>query len=310
MPVSVFRRYTPPTCTLELQGTRSPLSNWSDRPIVKNIQFSLSIDGPQRHTTQKVTIRGDQVQLNDLHQAVSAYVQQTLTLSVDQFQFHFLGASTPAPTPTPTPWHDATRTGIAPPSAPQIQAPALRDRQPRATLYLSPQGLLQHQLHLGPFVRHNTPSVVVLTTTELFDLANALDAYYGELDSIPELNFSKHRLTPAPWLKAAAVAVFAVGVGTSMVRFIQLPTAQETGIQSQASRPSASVEETDSDRLSTQVRLPNIPAATEALSEEEDGDRPNNQAGEDQTDEGQTNEGQANEGQANDPRAESQNPAL
>ncbi|NET52622.1 MAG: DUF4335 domain-containing protein [Merismopedia sp. SIO2A8] len=59
MAVSVFRRYTPPTCTLELKGERSPLSVWSDRPIVKHIRFTLSIDGPHRQENERVSLQGN-----------------------------------------------------------------------------------------------------------------------------------------------------------------------------------------------------------------------------------------------------------
>ncbi|NEQ96601.1 MAG: DUF4335 domain-containing protein [Cyanothece sp. SIO2G6] len=282
MPVSVFRRYTPPTCTLELQGTRSPLSIWSDRPIVKEVQFNLSIDGPHRHTEQKVTIRGDRFQLDDLHRAVSAYVQHTLTLSVDQFQSHLLGSP---PSNSSQQGNTSSRSLQASSISHANQTVSRIDGRHNKSLHLSPQGLLQHQLHLGPLAGHNIPAVIVLTTTELFDLANALDTYHGELDSIPELNPGQHRRTPAPWLKVAAVAVLAVGVGTSVVRFSQTPETAESVLQSQADDSIAPAEEQAADRLPTRVELPDIPAATEALPETlpealpeegEGGDRPNN----------------------------------
>lgn len=291
MSVSVFRRYTPPTCTLELQGTRSPLSVWSDRAMVKDIQFNLRIDGPHRHSQQKVAIQGDRLQLDDLYQAVSTYVQQTLTLSVEQFQASFLQASAPAPTVLPSHRSATPQTVASPSSLPRSMA-ALPNPAQGTTLHLAPLGLLQHQLHLGPFARNNTPDVIVLTTTELFDLANALDTYHGEIDSIPELNPGKYRRTPAPWLKVAAAAVLAIGVGTSVVRLSQSPGSAGNLLQSQADAPASVAERSDSDRLPTRVQLSDIPSATEALPAPRGGDRRNNRA---------------NAGQGNNRQAEQRN---
>lgn len=44
---TILRRYTPPTCRLELIAKSSPLSRWAGQPVLKNLRFRLSFDDPR-----------------------------------------------------------------------------------------------------------------------------------------------------------------------------------------------------------------------------------------------------------------------
>ncbi|MEB3357185.1 MAG: DUF4335 domain-containing protein [Synechococcales bacterium] len=78
MAVSAIRRYTPPTCTLEILAKQSVLSRWTDRTVFKDVRFHLSFDGPQRPHESRVTVRGDRDQLEGLCDLVEQYVQQVV----------------------------------------------------------------------------------------------------------------------------------------------------------------------------------------------------------------------------------------
>ena len=61
--------------TLEVTAHPSPLSQWSDRPVVRQLRFNLWVEQPQR---QRLAT-GDQHQLVTLSDAVETYVQNHLT---------------------------------------------------------------------------------------------------------------------------------------------------------------------------------------------------------------------------------------
>ena len=283
MPVAVFRRYTPPTCTLELRGARSPLSVWSDRPIVKQVQFILSIDGPQRPEEHRITLKGGRTQLDHLHGVINDYVQQTLGLSAQQFQSTllqpFVSKQGPSSLSASTASVDSMGQALATPGRIHDIGWARTSSQ---TLSITPKGRLKHELHLGKLAPHPSSPSVVLSTTELFDLAHALDSYHGEVDSIPELN-PVQRQGVHPWMKGAAVAVLAIGVTASVMNVLQLPTPNgsvETAMEESADRVDDSLvgrldNSTDqqwtqpSDPNAATIELDDIPSATRALPSEE-----------------------------------------
>ncbi|MEM9216469.1 MAG: DUF4335 domain-containing protein [Cyanobacteria bacterium P01_F01_bin.150] len=295
MPVAVFRRYTPSTCTLELRGERSPLSAWSDRPIVKQVQFVLSIDGPQRPQERRVTLKGGRTQLDHLRAVIDTYVQHTLGLSAQQFQTTLLQTSpqqtsssplSPSATASPLPSAvSATSTGRSLATPGRIHDMGWA-RSPSPDIRVTSKGRLKHELQLGKLAPHPSISSVILSTTELFDLAHALDAYHSEVDSIPELNPGQ-RNGVQPWMKGAAVAVFAVGVTASVVSVLNQATL-ETAMQdsavvenaiepdfeqqlSQSLEPGASSSIALEDLPSTDEALPLGSEASDALSAESDG---------------------------------------
>lgn len=282
MAVAVFRRYTPPTCTLELRGERSPLSVWSDRPIVKQVQFILSIDGPQRPVEQRITIKGGRTQLDHLHTVVNSYVQQTLNLSASQFQTRLLhppnansrslsevGEQSPnavntAFEPTPT----AGQGLAAPGRIRDMRWSRSRSSSLQPSMALIPKGLLKHELQLGELAPHSADASTILNTTELFDLVHALESYKEEVDSIPELNPAQDR-SVMPWMKGAAVAVLAVGVTATLVNVLELtPKASFESADSQLSNQAT---EQELAQQPTTLELPPVasgapPSADSSLS--------------------------------------------
>lgn len=201
MPTSVLRRYTPPTCTLEIVATGSALSRWTDRTVLKNLRFQLSFDDPKLPPEQQVTITGDRTQLEALHGAVESYVQALLAQN-----------DVPLAPVAPTALHDPDGAALS-----------------TADISLQSQGLLAHYLHLGALAATESDPTVRLTALQLFDLANALDAYHAEALSLPTLGRSGWLTSPPGWAKVAAGLILAVGVSVPLVRFVMdvsRPTAQ------------------------------------------------------------------------------------
>jgi Domain of unknown function (DUF4335) len=194
MSSSVLRRYTPPTCTLEVAAIGSALSRWTDRAVLKNLRFELSFDDPTKNSEQQVTIRGDRNQLEALWEAVSGYVQNLLMQ------------------PGGLPLEPIDRLGA---EAPDSISP-LHD----AGIKLESQGWLAHELHLGNLANAES-AIVPLTTLQLFDLANALDEYHAEALTLPSLGRSRWiKGVPNRWVQTAAAAVLLIGVSVPVVKFI------------------------------------------------------------------------------------------
>ena len=75
MSYSVLRRYTPPTCALEILAKNSPLSRWAGQTVLKDVRFNLSLDDPKLPPEQWISLRGDRAQLEALQETVQRYVQ-------------------------------------------------------------------------------------------------------------------------------------------------------------------------------------------------------------------------------------------
>lgn len=71
------QRYESGDYTLEVTAHPSPLSQWSDRPVVRRLRFNLWVERPER---QRLAT-GDQRQLTTLSHTVETYVHENLTQS-------------------------------------------------------------------------------------------------------------------------------------------------------------------------------------------------------------------------------------
>lgn len=213
----VFRRYTPPTCTLKLIGSHSPLSQWTGKPVVKNLRFELHLDDPRLPEDQQVTLKGDRHQLDALHNAVDTYVQTILTQSSS-----YLNASLLAPTLSPD---------LAPktlPPAPEPIPSADSSISEGEGIYLQPQGLIAHSLFLGTLANSDVNPVIPLSALQLFDLATALDEYAQDLLALPDLQHSSSRKgfpaflqgSPAESLRIAASVLLALGLTTGGLKLL------------------------------------------------------------------------------------------
>lgn len=211
---SILRRYTPPTCTLEILAKNSPLSRWVGQPVLKHLRFQLSLDDPKLPKEEWVVLRGDRVQLEALHEVVSAYVQHFLEQSYDLDTMHRLHSQ-------------VSNTSVAEGAIAVLPTPA--QNQPRSiaalppnAISLQPNGLLTHTLVLGSLATLATADKVSLSALQLFDLANALDEYASELLALPDVQRSR-QLAPSSlrWGQLAAMGLLVVGLSASVAKIIE-----------------------------------------------------------------------------------------
>jgi hypothetical protein len=186
---STIHRFTPPTCTLEITGKKLPLSRWLSSDVLKKFQFHLRFDDPRQTTFKQITIQGDRQDLLKLQTAINHYVQMQLKSS---FQ--------------------AKNIQIAPKSA------ATRENMP----YLTPQGLMYHELFFGSLTHDSDRHSIRLGTVQLFDLVTALEAYQTKMLALSDSKQSRSLAKVIPfWGKIAAVAFTAIGIITVLKPQIQ-----------------------------------------------------------------------------------------
>ncbi len=195
---SLIRRYTPPTCTLEILGESSPLSRWAGRPVLKQVRFRLSLDDPRLPKDEHLVVEGDRDQLETLQTVVEAYVQDCLNRAEDGLDLGMGYAIASA----------SGRSLTADTSVATAPVTATSD------ISLHPNGALSHQLCLGSL----TPTQIQLSTLQLFDLASALDTYADEALALPDLpraTWWQHN-----WGRIAALVVLGLGVATSGIKLL------------------------------------------------------------------------------------------
>ena len=180
---NVIRRFTPPTCTLEIWGKNSPLSRWANKKLVKDIRFKLSFDDPKNLDTEPITIKGDRDKLEQLYKTVLDYTGNFLERSFNPKSLSLV-----------------TNEGVN-----------KGDR-----LYLTSQGLLNHRLNLGSLAKDNT-AIIDLSATQLYDLVSALEEYKTEMVAIAKLEAEQGKKS-RPWLPlGASVAGILLAVGVVAV---------------------------------------------------------------------------------------------
>lgn len=206
------RRFTPPTCTLEIEPTGSALSPWQKRKALKNIQFQLSFDDPRLNESEQFTIQGDRTQLEQLYQAVTNYLQNFL----QQTSSEQLVASTPdGKTQEPT--------------------------QP----YLQPQGLVAHELFLGSLENSKSGKKINLSTTQLFDLVTALEDYQSEVAITANPNSTQRKKLPV-WTTIVASLLVLAGLATISFNLYNRSSRLQTASnepESATNEPTAEIEE-------------------------------------------------------------------
>lgn len=227
----VLRRYTPPTCTLEITAKTSPLSFWAGQAVLKSLRFELRLDDPRLPEEKHITLRGDRTQLELLHEVVSDYVQDFLMLSPTEERESI---PTPPPethSPRPpqpiildesyNPYAIDTKGANSPVSTSPFPVPSPTETPHPSTLttishapYLQPNGLLGHDLFLGSLSNGPSGAVVHLSILQLFDLATALDEYADEVIALPNLKRDRSRNASPVWLSAVAMVLVAVGLTT------------------------------------------------------------------------------------------------
>lgn len=180
-----IRKYTPPTCTLEVTTHTPWFSRLRGQEVLEDLQFQLRFDDPRLPKEEYITLNGDRTLLSDLCQAVSHYVQ------------YFLSSS---PLSTPTENH-----------APDFKLPDFE-------IYVKPDSLLYHDLFLGPLATETSGPYVHLSALQLFDLASALQDCRTEFDQIPvaePLNFQ-----PLVGLRTLLMILISIGTLTGLIKLV------------------------------------------------------------------------------------------
>ncbi|MEO9128154.1 MAG: DUF4335 domain-containing protein, partial [Microcoleus sp.] len=219
----VLKRYTPPTCTLEITAKSSPLSRWAGQPVFKSLSFELRLDDPRLPDTQHVTLRGDRLQLETLHEAVSNYVQNFLGEAHEwesnlnsETDLTAAGADSSDTARNAVIFDRPSNTSELATTAPNTSYLPIRPR-------LEPRGLLAHNLFFGSLSAAESAPMVNLSTLQLFDLATALDDCTAEVMALPNLNRERGRAKALPWLNIAAMLVAGAGLTTGIVKMLDRP---------------------------------------------------------------------------------------
>ncbi|AFZ60894.1 DUF4335 domain-containing protein [Anabaena cylindrica FACHB-243] len=206
---SVIRRYTPPTCTLEILAQSSPLSRWMGQTVLKQLHFELHFDDPGLPDERQVPIQGDRDQLEALCNAVTNYVQNLLQQSADSFCLTFLKPHPSNPTSDEPELDDFAPTSSSPKTVNSFNMGILE-----ATIYLESSDNLTHKLFLGSLANPTSGPVIQLTLLQLFDLATALEEYSTDVIALPNLNSENStsvRRLPT-WTPVAATLALALGL--------------------------------------------------------------------------------------------------
>lgn len=204
---SIIRRYTPPTCTLEVLAQSSPLSRWMGKPVIKQLTFELRFDDPTLPEEQRVPIRGDRDQLEALCDAVTTYVQELLQRSPESFCFSFSGFEDSTKVSDDTELTDFQPEPLLAKTSNNFTSPISGSK-----IYLEANSYLTHNLYLGSLANQVSGDVIPLTLLQLFDLANALDEYTADVLALPMLNQNGSVVRFPTWVSVAAMFVIAIGL--------------------------------------------------------------------------------------------------
>lgn len=236
---SVLRRYTPPTCTLEIVSQGLPLLRWVGRSVLNQLNFSLNFDDPRLPEEQRVTINGDKAQLQALHQEVKAYIQNFLVQKPENFPGNQTIFTTQPQTPSITQadtdltdnFPETTQTELPPitqenyqptttPGTTNLPPHNLNLAKTNHGIYLQPRNLLSHDLFLGSLATPESGPAINLSLLQLFDLATALEEYNTEQKGLPNNRSTTGRKLPPYWAISAAMVAATVGLTAGIAKII------------------------------------------------------------------------------------------
>ncbi|MBF2009632.1 MAG: DUF4335 domain-containing protein [Chlorogloeopsis fritschii C42_A2020_084] len=239
---SVIRRYTPPTCTLEVLAQSSPLSRWVGKSVLKQLRFELRFDDPRLPEEQRIVIRGDREQLEALCAAVTNYVQEFLKMPPEKFWATFSG------------FDDSSKVS----DNPQLQEPFQSSQAiqtldtfntqipgtqiPGTEIYIKPSSHLTHNLFLGSLGYQVSTPVIQLSLLQLFDLATALDEYSADVLALPVLYQRKSSFPVPAWASVAAVLVLGVGLVPLALQYTSNKKEPQTAKQPSAAEENIALE--------------------------------------------------------------------
>lgn len=251
---SPIRRYTPPTCTLEIWGKRSLVSLWTIHNRLKEFKFKLHFDDPKMLDEEQIILEGDRSELQLLCDIVTTYVQNLL-------------ASSPKNLPlisekifiTSFPLKESkgvysqeksinSKEQVIISTEPHLSDPPIIDNQNNAHLSgiplpsLKPKGLLTHELDCSLLITNQNKSKIQLSISQLFDLANALEEYSLEAEISPNFDHPKSPKKIVVWTITTLVALFAVGIPTVGLRWYRL-SQQETALDNSSQSVNSTIKD-------------------------------------------------------------------
>jgi len=150
---SSFRRYTPPTCTLEIYNPQPFWGKWRYQSFPQFFSFQLHFDDPRLPTGERSSIIGDRTLLEKLRQLVDEYIN----LYLDNRQIIKENQTCDLPADSHTEF-----------------------------ICLSRESDYSHKLYYQAVEPQKETVEVILTNTQLFDLVNALEAYYFDVTKSSE----------------------------------------------------------------------------------------------------------------------------
>ena len=148
-----FRRYTPPTCTLEIYHPQPFWGRWRDQSFPPLFSFQLHFDDPRLAKDDRISIIGDRNLLETLRIKLQKYVNQYLNQSTITNEL-----SSEVPTKLVTDVENV--------------------------IHFSRQSRYSHLLYYQSFAPHAEIIEVVLNNTQLLDLINALEAFHWDATQV------------------------------------------------------------------------------------------------------------------------------
>ncbi|MBE9217502.1 DUF4335 domain-containing protein [Dolichospermum flos-aquae] len=212
---SVIRRYTAPTCTLEIWAQNSSLSRWVEKNVIRDLSFRLQFDHPGLSEAAQILIQGDHRQLEVLCDTVTSYVQKLLQESTADFSVTLSNA-------------DNSNTTLALESKDVLTSvlpaqiiPSLHDQTTKGKVYLEPSHNLTHKLFLGDLANQTSGSVIELSLLQLFDLATVIDEYSSNMMVLPTISTETTRPSLPQWVPIAAILVVAASLAPFTWQYAQ-----------------------------------------------------------------------------------------
>lgn len=203
---SVIRRYTSPTCTLEIWAQNSSLSRWVERNVIRDLSFRLEFDHSGLSADSQILIQGDNRQLEVLCDTVTSYVQKIIQASAADLSDSL--SNTDHDNRILEPESQNVLTSVL--STPTL--PSLNDQTPAAKVYLEPSHNLTHKLFLGDLANQTSGSVIELSLLQLFDLATVIDECSSNMMVLPTISTETTRPSLPQWVPIAAVLVVAASL--------------------------------------------------------------------------------------------------
>lgn len=246
MPVSnyVIRRYTPPTCTLEILAQSSALSRWMGKSVLKHLRFQLHFDDPQLPEERRISIQGDRDQLESLCVAVTNYVQDFIEKPPEKFW-------ATSETQDSNISDDNQANDLQTSSLQQVNTlKSFSTRIQSSDIYLQPSGRMVHNLFLGNLANSVSGPIIPLSLLQLFDLATALDDYSNDVVALPSLNNSTSKVLPA-WTPVAAVLVIGAAFLPMTLQYANHKQQQKTAKKLTPVQENIALNPSPSSKLST-----------------------------------------------------------